>query len=143
MAEEKTTFEHRRLSSVSSYENFLVEMIVARRNTFDVFLTPAVMACAETWMMLRKVHKDLYQKVNLTISVSGSQGQEKPLADVLLPYYLKLQAELRLQFQALGLNWNAKPSNIKEGVQDGVDQEKDQLGKLLVSAKQAATDIPE
>ena len=135
-------FEHRRLSSVSSYEKFLVEMIVQRRKTFDAFLSPAVMACAETWAMLRKVHKNLMEKKNLTLSLNGSQGQEKVIVDALLPYYLKLQAELRLQFQALGLNWNATPSKIKEGVEDGVDQEKDKLTSLLVSAKQATIEIP-
>ncbi len=140
---EETGFKHRRLSSVSNYENFLVEMIVERRKVFDKFLTPAVMACAETWEMLRKVQKNLMEKKQLTLSIAGSQGQEKVIVDALLPYYLKLQAELRLQFQALGLNWNATPSKIKDSVQDGVDAEKDQLTSLLVSAKQATTEIPE
>lgn len=140
---EETGFKHRRLSSVSSYEDFLVEMIVERRKVFDKFLTPAVMACAETWAMLRKVQKNLMEKKQLTLSITGSQGQEKVIVDALLPYYLKLQAELRLQFQALGLNWNATPSKIKDSVQDEVDAEKDQLTSLLVSAKQATTEIPE
>jgi hypothetical protein len=39
-----------------------------------------------------------------------------------LPYYLKLQAELRLQFEALGLNYRATPSKIKEDAKRGVDE---------------------
>lgn len=53
----------------------------------------------------------------------------------LLPYYLKLQAELRLQFQALGLNYAATPSKIKEDTRKGVDTESDAMAQLYKDAK--------
>jgi hypothetical protein len=50
---------------------------------------------------------------------------------------------LRLQFQALGLNWNSTPSKIKEDVKKGVDTEKDGLSNLLTQARDTMNEIPE
>lgn len=107
--------------TLSEHEDVLVEMITERRKKFDKFLIPAVQTCAQCWMMYNKVYGLLIKKSDLTSLMPGSMGQLKPEVDPLLPYYLKLQAELRLQFQAIGLNWNATPSKINESTQDGVD----------------------
>ena len=69
-------------------------------------------------------------------------GQSEP-AEGRGAYYLKLQAELRLQFQALGLNWNSTPSKIKEDVKKGVDTEKDGLRNLLTQARDTMNDVPD
>jgi hypothetical protein len=50
---------------------------------------------------------------------------------------------LRLQFQALGRNWNATPSQIKEDVKKGVDTEKDGLSNLLTQARETMNDVPD
>ena len=81
-------------------------------------------------MMLTKVHKDLMKLRSITSLVVGSQGQQKEEVSPLLPYYLKLQAELRLQFEALGLNYRATPSKIKEDTKKGAS-DSDPLSKLL------------
>ena len=109
-------------TTIGGYENLLIEMIEKRTGTeFDVFLTPQVSTCAQCWMMLSKVHKSLMKEKNLISTGQGSKGQQVENANPLLPYYLKLQAELRLQFQSLGLNWNATPSKIMEPTKKGVD----------------------
>lgn len=113
---------HTMPTTAGGYENLLISMIEKRTGAdFDIFLTPQVTTCAECWMMLQKVHRLLIKEKSLTIMMVGSQGQAKEDVNPLLPYYLKLQSELRLQFQALGLNWNATPSKITENTRKGVD----------------------
>ena len=131
-------------TTIGGYENLLISMIEKRTNSeFDEFLLPQVSACAQTWMMLNRVHRDLMKAKTLVDTVWGSQNQQKDEVNPLLPYYLKLQAELRLQFQALGLNWNATPSKIKEDTKKGVDTEKDGLSNLLTQARDTMNEIPE
>lgn len=90
---------------------------------FDEFLFPQVTACAQTWMVMNRVYKDLMKEKTLIDMVIGSKDQQKNEVNPLLPYYLKLQAELRLQFEALGLNYRATPSKIKEDTKKGVDED--------------------
>ena len=115
--------KHRLPTTIGGYENLLIEMIEQRTSSkFDDFLLPQVCACAQTWMMVNKVHKELMAEKNLVESVTGSKQQQKYEVNVLLPHYLKLQAELRLQFEALGLNYRSTPSKIKEDAKKGVDK---------------------
>ena len=135
---------HTMPTTIGGYENLLISMIEKRTGSeFDEFLLPQVSACAQTWMMLNRVHRDLMKATSLVDTVWGSQNQQKDEVNPLLPYYLKLQAELRLQFQALGLNWNATPSKIKEDTKKGVDAEKDGLTNLLTQARDTMNEIPE
>jgi len=135
---------HSMPTTIGGYENLLISMIEKRTGAeFDEFLIPQVSACAQTWMMMNRVHKDLMKEKSLTDLVEGSKMQYKNEVNPLLPYYLKLQAELRLQFQALGLNWNSTPSKIKEDVKKGVDTEKDGLSSLLTQARETMNDVPD
>ena len=135
-----TTDKKRRITmprTITGYEELLISMIEKRTNSeFDEYLLPQVSACAQTWMMLNRVHKDLMAETSLIDQVSGSMGQSKYEVNALLPYYLKLQAELRLQFQSLGLNWNATPSKIKEDTKRGVDTT-DPMAKMMAEAQAA------
>ena len=92
---------------------------------------------------MNRVYRDLMKAKTLVDTVWGSQTQQKDEVNPLLPYYLKLQAELRLQFQALGLNWNATPSKIKEDTKKGVDTEQDGLSNLLTQARDTMNEVPE
>ena len=135
---------HTMPTTIGGYENLLISMIKKRTGSeFDEFLLPQVSACAQTWMMLNRVHRDLMKAKTLVDTVWGSQNQQKDEVNPLLPYYLKLQAELRLQFQSLGLNWNSTPSKIKEDVKKGVDTEKDGLSNLLTQARDTMNEIPD
>ena len=135
---------HTMPTTIGGYENLLISMIEKRTGAeFDEFLIPQVSACAQTWMMLNRVYRDLMKATSLVDTVWGSQNQQKDEVNPLLPYYLKLQAELRLQFQALGLNWNATPSKIKEDTKKGVDAEKDGLTNLLNQARDTMNEIPD
>lgn len=126
-----TTRKHSMPTTIGGYENLLIRMVESRTESeFDEFLMPQVQTCAQCWMMLTKVHKDLMKLRSITSMVVGSQGQQKEEVSPLLPYYLKLQAELRLQFEALGLNYRATPSKIKEDTKKGAS-DSDPLSKLL------------
>ena len=135
--------EKRRVSiptTITGYENLLIRMIEKRTGAaFDEFLFPQVSACAQTWMMLNRVHRDLMKENSLIDPVTGSMGQAKFEVNVLLPYYLKLQAELRLQFETLGLNYRATPSKIKEDTKKGVD-ETDPMARMMAEAQKALED---
>ena len=139
MKETKKTTEakrHQLPTTIGGYENLLIRMIEKRTcSEFDMFLLPQVSACAQTWMLLNKVHRALIQDRELVAFIPGSQGQMKSEVNPLLPYYLKLQAELRLQFEALGLNYRATPSKITETTKKGVD-ENDPLVEFFKNAKQ-------
>ena len=123
-------------TTIGGFENLLIAMIEKRTGAeFDVFLTPQVSTCAQCWMMMNKVHKELMSANSFTSIVSGSKGQDKEEVNLLLPYYLKLQAELRLQFQALGLNWNASPSKIVDSTKKGIDESNPMVAFLEQSKK--------
>ena len=135
---------HSMPTTIGGYENLLINMIEKRTGTeFDEFLLPQVSACAQTWMMLNRVHRDLMKERKLVDMVQGSMTQMKNEVNPLLPYYLKLQAELRLQFQSLGLNWNATPSKIKEDTRKGTDADKDGLMSRIDEVKDTMNDVPE
>lgn len=127
MAEKNEAKSGKKLSiptTIGGLENLLIEMIEKRTGaTFDPFLTPQVATCAQCWKMLNKVHKELIKESSLTAISEGSQKQYKNEVNPLLPYYLKLQAELRLQFETLGLNYRVTPSKITESTQKGVDED--------------------
>lgn len=126
----------KKLEKLADYEKMLVAMIERRTGAdFDEFLRPQVLACSQTWQMLNRIHNDLMAEVSLIDSTVGSKKQQKYDVNPLLPYYLKLQAELRLQFQALGLNYAATPSKIKEDTRKGVDTESDAMAQLYKDAK--------
>ena len=122
-------------TTIGGYENWLIAMIEKRTGAeFDEFLLPQVTACAQTWMMMTKVHKELMKEHELTNLVIGSKEQQKNEVNPLLPYYLKLQAELRLQLEALGLNYRATPSKINETTRKGVE-ESDPMAGFYTDAK--------
>lgn len=136
MARQSTKSRHRLPTTVEGYEELLIEKIKERTQAeFDEFLLPQVSACAQTWAMTAKIHKTLIDAKNLTSIVTGSTGQQKEDVNPLLPYYLKLQAELRLQLEALGLNYKATPSKIKEDTHKGVDKS-DKMAEFYTNAKQ-------
>ena len=111
-------------TTLGGFENLLIQMIEKRTAAdFDMFLLPQVTSCAQCWMMTNRVHRDLMKMDHLTSMVEGSKKQWTEEVHPLLPYYLKLQAELRLQFEALGLNYRATPSKIKEDTKKGIDAE--------------------
>jgi len=131
-------------TTIGGYENLLISMIEKRTGAeFDEFLIPQVSSCAQTWMMVNRVFRDLMKENTLVDTVMGSMMQHKGEVNPLLPYYLKLQAELRLQFQALGLNWNSTPSKIKEDTKKGVDAEKDGLMSRISEVQGVMNDVPE
>ena len=65
-------------------------------------------------VILAQIHTEITGAKSLTITVSGSMGQEKREPHPLLAVYDKMQRTLLQQYAALGLNYNATPSKINE-----------------------------
>ena len=100
--------------SVQAYEKEIVKMIEARNGVFDNWLSPQVEGAAMNRVILAQIHTEITKEKSLTISVSGSMGQEKREPHPLLAVYDKMQRTLLQQYAALGLNYNATPSKINE-----------------------------
>ena len=100
--------------SVQAYEKEIVKMIEARNGVFDNWLSPQVEGAAMNRVILAQIHTEITKEKSLTISVSGSMGQEKREPHPLLAVYDKMQRTLLQQYSALGLNYNATPSKINE-----------------------------
>lgn len=126
-----TARRHRSPTSLSGYENMLIAMIEARTGEpFQEFLMAQVMTCAQTMMMSDRVYRELVKMDALVTPHWGVAAQQKDEVTPLLPYYMKLQGELRLQFEALGLNYRATPKKITENTKKG-GEEQDRLQAVL------------
>ena len=128
-----------------AYELELRKMIESRTGkAMEPWLLPQVRATAMNQVMLDKIQEEL---INGTRKIAdwgdGSTGQMKFEAHPLLPHYDKLQRTLLMQFEALGLNWNATPSKIKEDTKKGVDAEKDGLMSRISEVQGTMNEIPD
>lgn len=100
--------------NVQAYEKEIIKMIEARNGEYNSWLNPQVEGAAMNRAILAQIHTELTGEKSLTISVSGSMGQEKREPHPLLAVYDKMQRTLLLQYAALGLNYNSTPSKINE-----------------------------
>ena len=128
---------------VTYYERILKKRVEMRTGTdFEEWLEPQLHAAALCWQMLEKVHEELMngQLVDL---VQGSKDQWKNEVNPLMPAYKELQRTLIQHYEALGLNYRATPSKIKEDTKKGIDTEREGLSGVINQAKQRLDDIPE
>lgn len=117
--------------SIKSYENELKNMIKSRTGEdCDPWLAPQLRSTAMNMAMLDKLQEELSDERSLVMAVPGSMGQQKLDAHPLLAHYDKLQRTLLQQFEALGLNYKATPSKIKENTKKGGEAQ-DKLSSLL------------
>lgn len=106
--------------TAKSYETELKKMIESRTGSdFEAWLLPQVRATAANMVMIDKVQAELIDADKLVTMKTGSMKQAISEVNPLMPYYLKLLAELRLQYEALGLNYRATPSKITESAKQG------------------------
>lgn len=125
------------------YELELQRMVKSRTGKdMEPWLNPQVRATAGSMVLLDKIQAELMES-DLVVLVPGSMGQTKNEVSPLLTYYDKVQRTLLLQLEALGLNYSATPSKVKEDTKKGVDAEKDELSKMLAAAKQMMTEVPD
>ena len=113
-----------------SYELEIKKMIEKRNGEFDVWLSPQLRATALNCVMLDKIHEELCSERSLMLTSAGSMDQVKYDAHPLLAHYDKLQRTLLQQYEALGINYKATPSKIKENTKKG-GEEHDKLSNLL------------
>jgi hypothetical protein len=75
--------------------------------------------------------------------VQGSKDQWKNEVNPLMPTYKELQRTMIQHYEALGLNYRATPSKIKEDTKKGVDAEKDGLMSRISEVQGVMNDVPE
>ena len=130
--------------SAKQYEAELRKMIKARTGLeCEPWLTPQIRTTAMNEVMLDKIQEELEDLSSLIVPVVGSQGQMKNEVSPLLPHYDKVQRTLLMQFEALGLNYAATPSKVREDAKRGVDTERDGLSQLLTQARDTMNEVPE
>ena len=116
--------------NVKYYERILKKKIEARTKTpFEEWLEPQLHAAALCQQMLEKVHEEIMNG-RLTTVQQGSKEQYYTEVNPLMPTYKELQRTMIQHYEALGLNYKSKPSNIKEHVASG-GEEHDKLKNLL------------
>lgn len=109
--------------NVKTYERMLKQKIEARTGTaFEEWLEPQLHAAALCWQMLEKVHEEIMDG-NLTSIKQGSKEQYYTEVNPLMPTYKELQRTMIQHYEALGLNYKAKPDRIKEDAKRGVDDD--------------------
>ena len=113
-----------------AYELEIKKMITERNGEFDIWLQPQLRATAMNCVMLDKIHSELCSERSLILTSAGSMDQTKYDAHPLLVHYDKLQRTLLQQYEALGINYRATPSKIKENTKKG-GEEHDKLSNLL------------
>ena len=113
-----------------AYELEIKKMVTDRNGEFDKWLLPQLRATAMNCVMLDKIHSELCSERSLILTSAGSMDQTKYDAHPLLVHYDKLQRTLLQQYEALGINYRATPSKIKEPTKKG-GEEHDKLSNLL------------
>lgn len=113
-----------------AYELEIKKMVTDRNGEFDKWLLPQLRATAMNCVMLDKIHSELCSERSLILTSAGSMDQTKYDAHPLLAHYDKLQRTLLQQYEALGINYRATPSKIKEPTKKG-GEEHDKLSTLL------------
>ena len=109
--------------NVKYYERKLKKNIEVRTGTaFEEWLEPQLHAAALCWQMLEKVHEEIMDG-DLTSIKQGSKEQYYTEVNPLMPTYKELQRTMIQHYEALGLNYKAKPDRIKEDAKRGVDDD--------------------
>jgi hypothetical protein len=125
--------------NIKYYERILKKKVELRTGSaFDEWLEPQLHAAALCWQMLEKVHDELMDD-KLVQPRMGSKEQWYNEVNPLMPTYKELQRTIILHYEALGLNFRATPSKIKEDTRKGMDNN-DPMGKLYEQAQQALED---
>lgn len=116
--------------NVKYYERILKKRIEMRTGTaFEEWLEPQLHAAALCWQMLEKVHEELMNGDLVTQKI-GSKDQWYSEVNPLMPTYKELQRTITQHYEALGLNFRATPSKIKEDTKKGGETH-DKLSNLL------------
>lgn len=118
---------------INYYKRILRKMIERRVGEYEEWLDPQLHAAALCWQMLEKVHDELMDG-KLTEVRQGSKEQWYQELNPLMPTYKELQRTIILHYEALGLNYKATPSKIKEETRKGIDVETDPMAGFYEAA---------
>lgn len=121
--------------NVKYYERILRQKVMLRTgtDTFEEWLEPQLHAAALCQQMLEKVHEEIMNG-RLTTERLGSKDQWFSELNPLIPTYKELQRTMILHLEALGLNYKATPSKIREDPKKG-GGENDNLARTLNQAQ--------
>lgn len=128
---------------VKYYERILKKKVEMRTGTdFEEWLEPQLHAAALCWQMLEKVQEEIMDGKMVT-EREGVKGQKYNEVNPLLSTYKELQRTIIQHYEALGLNYKATPSKIKEGTTKGVNVKNDGLVGSIQAVQSVMNQVPE
>lgn len=128
---------------VKYYERILKKKVEMRTGTdFEEWLEPQLHAAALCWQMLEKVQEEIMDGKMMT-EREGVKGQKYNEVNPLLSTYKELQRTIIQHYEALGLNYKATPSKIKEDTTKGVNAKKDGLVGSIQAVQSVMNQVPE
>jgi hypothetical protein len=128
---------------VKYYERILKKKVEMRTGTdFEEWLEPQLHAAALCWQMLEKVQEEIMDGKMMT-EREGVKGQKYNEVNPLLSTYKELQRTIIQHYEALGLNYKATPSKIKEDTNKGVNAKKDGLVGSIQAVQSVMNEVPE
>lgn len=110
-----------------------IRRILEKAGIYDAKLECQIALTVRQEQMLERLHKEL-DKVNFISLEYNASGMEKQVVNPLVPYVLKLEAQLQDSYTALGLNYHATPSKIRESTKPE-DKEESALNGFLNGLK--------
>lgn len=87
--------------------------ILEKAGIYDEKLEPQIALTVRQEQLLERLHNRIANVDPLDTEISAS-GTEKVVVNPLIPYVMKLEMQLQDSYTALGLNYNATPSKIRE-----------------------------
>ena len=106
-----------------------IRKILERAGIYDDKLSSQIALTVRLETLLNRLHERIVNVDPLDVEISAS-GTEKQVVNPLIPYIMKLEAQLQDSYTALGLNYHATPSKIRESTKPE-DSEKSSLDNFL------------
>lgn len=95
--------------------------ILKKASIYDPRLEPQIALTVRLEQLLEKLHGKLESVRIVDVEIQGN-GTERQTVHPLVQQILKLENQLQDSYTALGLNYNAKSSNIRETVATGTEE---------------------
>lgn len=129
--------------STAQYVKDIEAAIIDREGKVKPFLQLQIHKTARLWQMRDRLAAELDMEDSFMMFGIGSTKQMTQTIDPRLTSLEKLERTLTSDLAALGLNYNANPTRIRENAKRGADDEKDELKSLIDAAKNNVADIPD
>lgn len=125
---------------LAAYAKDLRRAIETRTGAVEPFLKLQIQKTAQLWMMVDRLTDELADAESTMMTEQGSQGQTKQTLDPRVAQLEKYHRTLTADLTALGLNFQATPSKVREETKKGLANT-DPLAVALAQNRAALADI--